>query len=133
MPFCCRHLCLITRFSFTVFDGTGESLSPAGKTEWEGKCVCLLLCTHRHSQMHLLRHAPHLYLQYKYNGVHPACKILLGWKKVDSFSAAWAVIFSASVYSLLFSQLVIHLSAAVHPRAPVKCSLALGPTQLFMI
>lgn len=58
------------------------------------------------------------------------CKILLGWKEVDSFSSVWTVIFSASVYSLLFSQLVIHLSAAGHPRSPVKCLLALGPTQL---
>lgn len=50
----------------------------SGKEEY----VCLLLCTHRHCQMHLLRHTPHLSLQR--NCVQSLRKILLRWKKVDS-------------------------------------------------
>lgn len=69
IPLCCRHFCLITQLSFTALDETSESPSPAGKMEREG-------VPHR-----LLRRAPT-----QCNRVRPVCKILLVWKRVDSFS-----------------------------------------------
>lgn len=86
----------------------------SGKEEY----VCLLLCTHRHCQMHLLRHTPHLSLQR--NCVQSLRKILLRWKKVDSFtSVGW--------YSLSLSAQLVVLTAG----DPLICSRSpQGPCQM---